>query len=64
MGSYIHAYVEHRTNGQWFPAGLPGLVDPDKRHAAQVLNWQDYTMFGWLGNVADRKSPWPTGRRK
>ncbi len=64
MGSYIHAYVERRTNGRWFPAGLPGLVDPDNKHPAQVFNTQNYTMFGWLADVRNYAKVPPIAQRR
>ena len=50
MGTYIHAYAERRSNGQWFPASLSGLVTGDD-HPAKLLDGQNYTLFGWLADV-------------
>lgn len=50
MGTYIHAYAERRTNGQWFPASLSGLVNGED-HPAKLFDGQNYTLFGWLADV-------------
>ncbi len=50
MGTSIHAYAERRTNDRWSIASINGNI-PDDARDTKVLNWQNYTLFGWLADV-------------